>query len=216
MNYRRWTMRTCCLAAVLALVCLLVPAARARASIIEGVGTVERVTEGPYLGWYKYTYEVTWNLSHGLSHLDVVHKPGCLADDHVLWFDTDWGGSADGLSTDDDWKPGDPISLTVPYEGTFGPGGDPSTGLTSPLVKWEPTGSEPGKQGVAQFWYYANIIPEYGTFDDVVVAKAGRYVVLGDLTGAYPSCSVIHAPEPATLALLLFGVGVTACRKGRP
>lgn len=196
------------LASLVVLVGALVWPAAAEASLISATGVAEKVTAGDYAGWYKYTYDVTWNLAKGLSHWDLILKPGCTQPDHKIVFDTGIGGPYDGLSTGDGWNPGQPVVFTVSYEGRFEPQGDPSVNLTAPLIKWEPynLGDEPGKQGTGQFWFYANILPEYGTFDNVVVAKYGKKRVFGDLTGgAYPSCQII--PEPAALGMLAMGFG---------
>jgi len=201
--------------AIVAAVCLLASAAVGQASIIEAVGTAERLTEGPYAGWYKYSYQVTWDLDKGLSHVDVVHKPGCLDDDHIILFDSDQAGGPDGMSTGDDWEPGGPVSLTVPWQGSFEGGGDASTGVTAPLVKWEPAAGEPGKQGTGLFWYYANILPQFGIVDDVIVGKAGPHVVPGDLDGAYPSCNTVNTPEPASIVLMLCGAAGAAFLRPR-
>ena len=151
---------------------------------------------------------------------DLVLKPGCTQPDHQIVFETALGGAYDGLSTGDDWNPAKPVVFTVSYDGAFKPQGDPSIHLTAPLIKWEPdeTNDEPGKKGAGQFWFYANILPGYGTFDDVLAAKYGRNKIFGDLTGAYPSCQTIpeSAPEPVTLVLLgLGGVGLVLTRRRR-
>jgi len=189
--------------------------ADAGASVISAVGSAELISEGAFAGWYKYTYDVTWSLSRGLSHWDLVLKPACTQEDHLFVFDTDVGGAYDGLSTGKNWSTGDPIVFTVSYEGDFEASGDPSIGLTSPLMKWEPNenNNQPGKRGVGTFWFYANVIPEYNTFEDVVVGKYSRYTKYGDLTGAYPSCEVI--PEPFTVGLLGVGTILTMLTRRR-
>ncbi len=205
-TWRTWTLR---LAGCLALGALLASGSAARASVISGTGTADLVQTGDYAGWYKYTYEVTWNLSKSLSHLDLVLKPGCTQDDHHIVFETELGGAADGESTGECWNPNKPVVFTVSYEGMFEPNGDPSIKLAEALIKWEPyeNGDEPGKKGVGQFWFYANILPEYGSFDNVFAGKYGKNKVFGDMTGAYPSCEII--PDPATAVLLLGGLGLT-------
>ena len=205
-TWRMWTLR---LAGCLALGALLASGPAVRACVISGTGTADLVQTGDYAGWYKYTYEVTWNLSKGLSHLDLVLKPGCTQEDHRIVFETELGGAYDGESTGECWNSGKPVVFTVPYEGMFAPNGDASINLTKALVKWEPyeNGDEPGKKGIGQFWFYANILPEYGSFDNVFAGKYGQNTVFGDLTGAYPSCEII--PEPATAVLFLGGLGLT-------
>ena len=207
------------LVSLVGLVGALVWPAAAEASIISATGTAELVQGGDYAEWYKYTYDLTWDLAKGLSHWDLILKPGCTQPDHKIVFDTGIGGAYDGLSTGDGWTPGQPVVFTVSYEGMFAPQGDPSINLTAPLIKWEPyeTYDEPGKKGAGQFWFYANILPEYGSFDNVVVAKYGKNNVFGDLTGAYPSCQIIQtSPEPATLVLVgLGGTGLLLTRRRR-
>ncbi|HUU31314.1 MAG TPA: hypothetical protein VMY69_04355 [Phycisphaerae bacterium] len=189
--------------------------ADAGASVISAVGSAELISEGAFAGWYKYTYDVTWSLRRGLSHWDLVLKPACTQEDHLFVFDTDIGGAFDGLSTGKNWSSSNPVVFTVSYEGNFEASGDPSIGLTEPLIKWEPNegSDDPGKSGVGTFWFYSNVIPEYGTFDDIVVSKYGRYTNYGDLTGAYPSCEVI--PEPLTVGLQGVGVVLTMLTRRR-
>lgn len=198
------------LVASLALALLALAAAPATGSVISAVGTATQIAGGEYDGWYKYTYTVTWDLSKGLSHWDLVLKPACLDGLHFFDFAPENGLTKDGQSTGETWDIGDPVCYKVNYGAEFSPTGDPSTNVTAPIIKWEPTSSyyEPGKEGTGQFWFYANVVPQTGTFDDVIVAKYGNNTRLGDLTGAYPSCNVIQpqpVPEPATMAMLAFG-----------
>jgi len=189
----------------------------AQGSLITAVGTVESVSGGEFDGWYKYTYDVTWDLSKGLSHLDLIFKPGCAQPDHLFAFAPDTGEANDGVSTDSHWHAGDPLDMPIEYQGSVSLTGDPSIGLDAVLVKWEPSDGSPGKQGAGTFWFYSNVIPEYGTYSDILIAKNGRNVTYGDMEGAWPSCSVTppHTPEPATFGLLLVGMMAVAARRRR-
>ncbi|MGB3086434.1 MAG: hypothetical protein WBC53_01680 [Phycisphaerae bacterium] len=208
-------LRTICKGALLTLAGVLLGALAAEASIISGTGTAELLDEGPYAGWYQYTYDMTWDLSKGLSHVDLILKPGCRVEDHLIRFDTEAGGPYDGLSTGEGWETDDPVVFTVPYQGFFNVGGDPSVSVSAPVVKWEPdeTDNEPGKQGVGTFWFYSNIVPEYGYFDGALVAKYGPHKGSGDFSGAYPSCEII--PEPFTAGFLGVGLALVFMMKRR-
>lgn len=208
----------------LAVCWLLIPALGADASLVNEVtatGTADLVSGGQFDGWYKYTYEVEWDLEKGLSHLDIILKFGCLDGLHFFGFDFDEQvpGSHDGESTGTGWETGNPVVFTVLYRAFFEPAGDPSIpGITEPVIKWEPIedGDEPGKEGKGTFWFYANIIPENIVLDnDLIGAKHGRdNSTFGRLTGAYPSCNVV--PEPMTVALMGFGTaGVILLRRKR-
>ena len=80
---------------------------------------------GPYSGWCKYTYTVTWDLSKSLSHLDLV-MPDCSTEGRVQFaFDTEAGGGEEGHSTRSDYHTGQPVVFSVPYAGAFEPRGGP-------------------------------------------------------------------------------------------
>lgn len=103
--------------------------------------------------------------------------------------------------------------MAMGWSGYFERNGDPSLDppVTDPVAKCNdpffPPDAEPGPEGYGTFSFYAYIIPEYGLYTDVLVAKAGTIPdTYGDLTGAYPSCIII--PEPATICLL--GLGALA------
>jgi len=205
---------------------LLAPAAGVMADVIQStisaVGTAEEAgTWDGYL-WYRYTYTVTWSdFDHGLSHMSLLQLAGCAEPDHLYLFPMARGEACDGQSTDDGWEVGDSVEYTVLYAGGFiRTGGDPSlepdvSPPELPVVKYEPFGggAEPGKSGVGEFSFIANIEPATGTHEDVVVAKHSGDVAVGDLAGAYPRCTV--TPEPATMALLGIGLGILIVRHRR-
>jgi hypothetical protein len=197
-----------CLSAAAAVAALLLASAPASGSTISAVGTAEQVTGGVYGGWYKYSYTLTWDLSKGLSHVDMVIPP-CAAQFKQFGFDTEIGGANDGLSTGSSYHTGDPLNFVIPFEGAYEPRGDPSISLDSPIIKWEPmNGEDLGKVGVGEFSFYSNAIPYTGTFENAFYAKFGRNEIAGNLTGPVPVCQN-PVPEPATMAYLLVGAGLT-------
>ncbi|MFX0204157.1 MAG: PEP-CTERM sorting domain-containing protein [Candidatus Hodarchaeota archaeon] len=154
---------------------------------IDGFSTATKIVEGEYESWYYYEIEFNWNLAKDISHWDLILKPDCAENDHLIEFA---GGISNGGS--------------IIWFGYFERKGDKSMDpeITDPVVKFEPQG-DPGTSGTGTFWFYSNIIPEYlGPYDDIVAAKAGPDNIYGPLEGAYPSCTI---PEPATV--ILFGVG---------
>jgi hypothetical protein len=198
-----------CLLAAAGIAALLLASAPASGSIISAVGTAQQVTGGVYDGWFKYSYTLTWDLSKGLSHVDMVIPP-CAAQSKQFGFDTEIGGINDGLSTGSSYHTGDPLNFVIPFEGTYEPRGDPSISLNSPIVKWEAmNGRDLGKVGVGEFSFYSNAIPFFGTFENAFYAKYGRNEIAGNLTGPVPVCPPTPVPEPATMAYLLVGAGLT-------
>ena len=184
----------------------------ASALSISGESTATLQTEGSYEGWYRYDMTITWDLepgTSGLSHWDITMKMGCAATDHLFEFDFPAGYS------NSEQEPENPYA--VEYEPELLRGGDPTIPTTDPLIKYQHTdqsGADPGIDGTGQFWFYSNVIPENGFYEDVLLAKAGgEPIVYGDLTGDWPSCTIIGdpgptVPEPGTVAMLLAGLGM--------
>ncbi|MHC4625090.1 MAG: PEP-CTERM sorting domain-containing protein [Planctomycetota bacterium] len=170
---------------------------------IAGTSTATLQSGGTYDGWYLYVMSIEWNFEgqgSGLSHWDVVLYAGCAELDHLIEFDSPAGYST---TVDDPTNP-----MAMGWSGYFERDGDTSSGITDPVLKYNnpffPLDAQPGEQGYGTFSFYANIIPEYGTYEDALVAKAGLLdPIYGDLEGAYPSCTII--PEPSALLLLAFG-----------
>lgn len=179
---------------------------------IQGSSTATLVQGGLYDGWYRYDIDIVWDLDSqgaGLSHWDLILKLGCALPDHLIVFDPDAGyDDYVGYS-----KNGFDLGVwEFGWQGYFEPNGDVSVTppITDPVVKFNApydldNGTDvPGAEGHGTFSFYSNIIPEYGTYSGVLLAKGGQVETSGDLVGAYPSCSIIPAPG----ALMLSGIGV--------
>ena len=180
---------------------------------IGGTSTATQIVGGPRDGWYYYEMDINWDLDGsgaGLSHLDLILGFECAELDHLVEFD-----SPAGYSTTET-EPTNPMSMG--WSGYFNRTGDPTTGLLNPALKYNdpylPVEAEPGAEGYGTFSFYSNIIPENGTLTDVLFAKSGSGVedVFGDLTGDYPSCTIV--PEPSTILLFLAG-GLMVSRRKR-
>jgi hypothetical protein len=176
---------------------------------VSGTSTATLITEGQYSNLYLYTIQIQWNLTKDISHWDLILKPGCAADDHLIIFPAQRG--CFNRCFNHGWF----NHRTVTWTGSFDRNGDKSLNpdVLLPVIKYEPSRGHPGRFGSGTFSFYCNIIPEYnGPYSNVLVAKAGNSPdTYGTLTGAYPSCNVI--PEPATIVLLGSGLLVLLRKK---
>lgn len=181
---------------------------------ISATSTAELLTDGDHAGMYIYTVDVQWDMrecGEGLNHWDIILKEGCAQDDHIIEFTFPAGNSTS------ETLPSDPMAIA--WSGFFNRNDDLSMDFpTGPVVIYDspfiPSDAEPGKSGYGRFWFYSNIIPEYGTYEDTIVGRAGNMDdVYGILTGAYPSCTVV--PEPATITMLSLGSFLFLLKKKR-
>jgi hypothetical protein len=223
------------------LVVIVLCCSNANATYINGTSTATKVTaddlaaapDGVQAGWYKYTMDITWDLDGqgtSISHWDLILKNGCAEMDHLFIFGG-FDSSVSGQSTSEAY-PEEPF--TVSWSGILNRNGDPPTGISDPLIKYEypaldeygnpiPPAEEAGPAGYGEFWYYANIVPQNGSDENgspwvnALVGKGGvNTVIWGDLIGDAPSCVVIpgEVPEPSTIILLGLG-GMALLRKRR-
>jgi len=177
---------------------------------IKAESNATKITDGDYAGWFLYQIDVEWSLAKGLSHWDIILKDGCAAPDHLIEFDI-----PAGYSTSEE-HPDNPTALG--WTGYFER--NEKEYFKNPLIRYEgpffPPSDEPGPEGYGTFSFYSNIVPEFGTFENVIVAKANGCYEFGDLVGAYPSCNV-STPEPASMSLFALAfLIITKFKKRQP
>jgi hypothetical protein len=177
---------------MLSLLVIVVFASPAFADCLIWGDNVGTSTDDPSLGAWRYELTVSWeNSQHGMSHIDLIIDDGlnCSAADLAtgLAFPA-IGGS--GMGEDD---------CPLQYDGFLSPNGDPSLGLTQPMIKFEPQeyeGCEGGATGTAVLVFYSDY-PPYPVADHnlALVEKYSQYMCVGNLTGVFPAlpCSPVAA-----------------------
>jgi hypothetical protein len=169
-----------------ALILLLITAPGVSAQCVTGTITAEIQLSGPYTGLYKYTIEFSWDTPQGLSNVTLDCGFECdpqLACQQTYAFDTP-AGYSDGV----------PPPCQVEYYGEFNCSGNPSVGITHPIVKWDAidTGScEPGNMGSGTLCFYTNLPPLPDSPLPIIIEKDGQNVCQGIIIGDCPTlCSV--------------------------
>jgi hypothetical protein len=170
--------------------CLLLAAGTVYAQCVTGTVTAEFQTTGPYAGLWKYTLEVEWDTPFGLSNITLDCGFGCnpeAACEKIYAFDTPAGTST-----------GEPEPCIAEYSGEFNCQGNPSVGITDPIVKWDAlnNGCEPGPTGSGVFCFYTNIPPVPDSPTPVTIIKDGQDVCTETIMGDCPAlCPVANEGE---------------------
>ncbi len=178
------------IAACLACTCLLTSSVLAQC-LTGGITSVLQTT-GPFVGLWKYTLTVTWDLPQGLSNIAMQCDWQCAAICQAGWTFDSPAGTGDGIASDE----GTPGECTVPFAGMFDCMGTPSQGLIGPTVKWDALDNidpmnpcEAGPTGTATVSFYVDL-PPHDSDVPVIVIKNGQQVCTGTIQGKCPSCPV--------------------------
>jgi hypothetical protein len=173
---------------VIALGLLIVGSAgSAHSQCVTGTLTAEFITVGPFAGYYKYTLSFSWNTQQGLSNLTLDCGFGECAGDACA---ADWLFDDPAGDSTNDPEPGVCNGTTL-YTGEFNCGGNPSIGVTDPIIKWDvvPGECEPETAGSGTLCFYSPAAPQSGEATMILV-KNGQNVcegtVMGDCPGVCP------------------------------
>jgi hypothetical protein len=160
-----------------------------------GSSTAWEATEPEYAGYWKYCFMLNWiDLPNGVSHVDVLvmlESCACACSPGYFAF-ADTVGSGPGTNS---------VPCTVYYYGLFECYGDPSIGVTDPLVKFEPFEyhCEPDKDGYVTACFYSVATPtEAGLHGNALAMKFAGNWAFGDLDGVLPVCDPASSATEAT------------------
>jgi hypothetical protein len=157
---------------------LLVLTTVAGAQCVSGTSTASVETSGPYDGLWKYTVDISWTTTQGLSNVTMDCGFGiCAAATcaETFSFETVAGtGSGDGC--------------TVDFAGEFNCNGNPSIGINDPIVKWDVTAAcEAENSGTATLYFYSSLGPSPQSQAPVFLLKNGQNVCTGQISGDCPT-----------------------------
>jgi len=186
----------------LAVSLVFTPAAPAFAgdACVSGTITAEESNDPGFEGYYKYTIELSWDVTGFAvpSHFDLFLDLGvcdCICDADVFEFPSP-AGTSDGLDAQ-----GAPC--VVSYDGSFACMGDPSLPKDDrPAVKFDAATApecEPGETGSATFCFYS-LFPPFG--DETTISSAGVKhgpdFCEGTLMGPVPDCECAVSVDPSS------------------
>lgn len=161
------------------------------ADCVSGTVTAQIQMSGPFAGLYKYTIDFAWDTPQGLSNVTLDCGFGDCPEQactHLWLFDTP-AGMTDGV----------PDPCTVNYAGEFNCEGNPSIGVTNPIIKWDAlsdsTGCEPGNTGSGTLCFYTDVPPREESSNPVFIIKDGQNVCNGMLMGDCPSACTVPTEE---------------------
>jgi hypothetical protein len=179
------------------------------APFVTGESTASLIEDGDFAGLYRYDIFITWKMGANLSQLDLLLEDISQNPDYEIVFPTP---AATSTSIRHRYDP-----LAATWTAYLKSNGLCLFGEDDPYIKYvNPRRPKAGRIGFGTFSFYSNIAPEYGTFDDVLIAQANYGPkVFGDLCGDYPYPSCGNIPEPATILLLGLGSCLMVTRKKR-
>ncbi len=152
---------------------------------IWGTSTAELTTDPGFEGYWKYCFEIGWDVSefgHGVSHASMIlglEDCFCACDDPYFMC-ADPAGSGPGVG-----------GCTVYYYCEFDCEGNPHFPGEGPTIKFEPDEDdcEPGYTGWIEACFYSLFEPiDPGVFPDVLGIKFATQTETGDLEGVLPFC----------------------------
>ena len=161
----------------------------ASAQCVSGTVTAEYQDSGPYAGKYKYTVDVVWTTTQGLSNVTLdCGFAACAAEAcNQDWEFENPAGQGTG---------GDPGDCSFDLVGEFNCNGNPSIGINHPIIKWDAVGAEEceaGASGTATLCFYTSVVPADGNLP-VFLVKNGQNICDGTLSGDCPlPCPVSSA-----------------------
>ncbi len=176
------------LPALLACSLLLAPAAHGQC--VSGNITSQLETSGPFAGLWKYTLDISWDTPQGLSNVTLQCDFVCASICDAGWAFADTSGTGAGINDDENPVPG---QCDLPFSGEFNCMGNPSIGITGPMIKWDALdgmGCEAGAQGSATLCFWVDLPPDPNNTAPVVLLKNGQNVCEGVITGDCPQCPV--------------------------
>jgi hypothetical protein len=199
---------------------------------ISGTSTATLIESGDFAGMYRYDISIDWKVrksSSKISQIDLLLTDITQDSDYEVDFSSPAAYSNNRRHHNNlhaaTWN----ASLESSGLSLFGED-DPYIQYVYAATRHS---SKLTKNGSGTFSFYSDIAPEYGTFDDVLLAQLNcSQKILGDLTGAYPYFSPdigggtggdtgggtgggTSTPEPATITLLSLGGCLAALRKKR-
>jgi hypothetical protein len=156
--------------------------------VLNATSTAEYQLTGPYVGNWRYTIQVAWDVGrHDPSHVDVIiglTQCQCRCDARLFKFPSP-AGTSTGVNASG--------ACTVPYAGLYACKGDPSIkdATTGSAVKFQPDESacSTDESGSGTFVFYSPLppgAPEH--YLDAVAVKHGLDTCWGEIVGVLPIC----------------------------
>ncbi len=153
---------------------------------VSGTVTAQFIDSGPFAGLYKYTAEISWTTTQGLSNITLDcgfgQCPEAACEQTYLFESPGGTGTGDGC--------------TVEFDGEFNCQGNPSIGVTDPILKWDVVGDcEAENTGTATLCFFTNLGPHPDAPLPIFIAKNGQNVCSGTIQGDCPAAPCIVGTE---------------------